>query len=112
MSARDKLRWLLDKYGVEYKSHYLYTLWYMGKKLYMGIDDANGTLIVDNLTPEQTIAATLICYPIDEIHEIHGTDCPAWKCSVCGDEFPAESNYCSNCGAWVDKEKLRTYPDI
>ena len=45
------------------------------------------------------------CYPIDEYHELHGTDCPAWKCSVCGDEFPAESNYCSNCGSRVDKEK-------
>lgn len=45
------------------------------------------------------------CYPINEYHELHGTDCPAWKCSVCGDEFPAESNYCSNCGLRVDKEK-------
>lgn len=53
-----------------------------------------------------------ICYPIDEMHEIHGTDCPAWKCSVCGDEFPAESNYCSNCGARVDKEKLTNAYDI
>lgn len=54
----------------------------------------------------------ITCYPIDEYHEIHGTDCPAWKCSVCGDEFPAESNYCSNCGAWVDKEKLITKAGI
>lgn len=53
-----------------------------------------------------------ICYPIDECHEIHGTDCPAWKCSVCGDEFPEESNYCSNCGARVDKEKIKYIPDI
>ena len=52
------------------------------------------------------------CYPIDEYNELHGTDCPAWKCSVCGDEFPAESNYCSNCGSRVNKEKLRIYPDI
>lgn len=40
------------------------------------------------------------------------SDCPAWKCSVCGDEFPAESNYCSNCGARVDKEKIKYIPDI
>lgn len=53
-----------------------------------------------------------VCYPIDEYHELHGTDCPAWRCSICRNEFPAESNYCSNCGARVDKDKLRIYPDI
>ncbi len=61
---------------------------------------------------ERHESKSLICYPIDEWHELHGTDCPAWKCSVCGDEFPAESNYCSNCGAWINKEKLTKAIDI
>lgn len=59
MSATDELRKLLDERGVEYKSHYLNTSWYAGMKLYMATDDMDGTLTVDNLTPEQAIAATL-----------------------------------------------------
>ena len=61
---------------------------------------------------EPTTSGNEICYPLDECHELHGTDCPAWKCSVCGDEFPAESNYCSNCGSRIDKEKIKHIPDI
>lgn len=59
MSATDELRRMLDERGVEYKRHYLNTSWYVGMKLYMATDDVDGTLTVDNLTPEQAIAATL-----------------------------------------------------
>lgn len=55
----DELSRLLNERGVEYKRHYLNTLWYVGTKLYMATDNTDGTLTVDNLTPEQAIAATL-----------------------------------------------------
>jgi DNA-directed RNA polymerase subunit RPC12/RpoP len=63
MTSTDELRRLLDERGVEYKSHYLNTSWYAGMKLYMATDDMDGTLTVDNLTPEQAIAATLGALP-------------------------------------------------
>ena len=60
MSATDELLRLLDEHDVGYKSHhYLNTSWYAGTKLYMATDNMDGTLTVDNLTPEQAIAATL-----------------------------------------------------
>ena len=59
MTATDELRKLLDKRGVKYKSHYLYTSWYADMRLHVAKDNMNGTLTVDNLTPEQAIAATL-----------------------------------------------------
>lgn len=54
--------------------------------------------------PEQAIEATLgrgTCSPIDRHGCLSGTDCPAWECSVCGGEFEAYANYCSNCGRKV-----------
>lgn len=59
LTATELLRRMLDERGVEYKRHYLNTSWYVGMKLYMATDDVDGTLTVDNLTPEQAIAATL-----------------------------------------------------
>lgn len=44
------------------------------------------------------------CRPIERHRCLSGTDCPAWECSVCGGEFEAYANYCSNCGAKVVKE--------
>lgn len=73
-SATEQLRKLLDERGVKYKSHYLNTSWYAGTNLYMATDDMNGTLTVDNLTPEQAIAATL------------GDEIPK-KCSTCQYRF-------------------------
>lgn len=80
------------------------------EELNMKIDEVNAKLF--NLMERTCEMSDKICYPIDECHEIHGTDCPAWKCSVCGNDFPKESNYCSNCGARVDKEKIKYIPDI
>ena len=51
-------------------------------------------------------AESKICIPTDTGSELHGTDCPAWKCSVCGDLFEADTNYCSQCGAKVVLNEL------
>ena len=53
------LRKLLEERGVSCQTHYLHASWYVGPKLYEAMDNLDGTLIVDNLTPEQAIAATL-----------------------------------------------------
>lgn len=115
MSATDELRRLLDEHGVEYKSHYLHTSWYAGMKLYMATPDANGTLSVDNLTPEQAIAATLNIQAERTCKFVSskGPDYPP-VCSACGYElgiydcewfedgtYGYERNYCPNCGAKV-----------
>lgn len=111
MSVTDELRRLLDERGVEYKRHYLNTLWYAGTKLYMATDNMDGTLTVDNLTPEQAIAATLgsgTCHIVERNGDLY--------CDACGDMVgtcdPASElfidgnavklwNYCPNCGAKV-----------
>lgn len=41
------------------------------------------------------------CKGIDVNDELHGTDCPAWMCSECGELFEAGAKYCSQCGAKV-----------
>ena len=58
-TAAERLCALLDERGVKYKNHYLNTSWYAGMKLYMATDNMDGTLTVNNLMPEQAIAATL-----------------------------------------------------
>ena len=50
---------LLEERGVSCRTHYLYTSWYVGPKLYYAVDNLDGTLTIANLTPEQAIAATL-----------------------------------------------------
>ena len=112
MSATDELRKMLDERGVEYKSHYLNTSWYAGMKLYMATDDVDGTLTVDNLTPEQAIAATL---GSGTCRSTTGDNAWCFACSECGKSFPrsqlhlahnhGEINYCPNCGAKVIEEE-------
>jgi len=41
------------------------------------------------------------CKGIDTFEELSGTDCPAWKCSECGELFEIYGHYCTNCGAKV-----------
>ena len=53
------LRKLLDERGLSCQTHYLHASWRVGQKLYGAVDNLDGTLTVDNLTPEQAIAATL-----------------------------------------------------
>lgn len=59
MSERDRLRKLLEDHGLSCQTHYLHVSWHVGPKLYEAYCNLNGTLTVDNLTPEQAIAATL-----------------------------------------------------
>ena len=127
MSVTDELRRLLDERGVEYKRHYLNTLWYAGTKLYMATDNMDGTLTVDNLTPEQAVAATLgselnaraerTCHMEPSFTKPSTIDfVQEWLCSECNeysltqaldgdDELP---NYCPECGAKV-VENERVY---
>lgn len=103
MSATDELRRMLDERGVEYKRHYLNTSWYVGMKLYMATDDVDGTLTVDNLTPEQAIAATLGSETCEDV----GRYC--FTCSKCGwtANEPHHAfggfwpKFCPNCGCKV-----------
>ena len=72
-NATDELHKLLDKYGIEYLTHYWHTFWRVGSKLYDAVSNVDGTFTVDNLTPEQAIAATLRsdakpCYATDYTH--------------------------------------------
>lgn len=107
MSAIDELRRLLVERGVEYRSYYLNTSWYVGMKLYMATDDKNGTLTMDNLTPEQAIAATLESGTCENI----APDYLDFLCSKCGfvhyhsDENDTgdgnDWNYCPKCGCKV-----------
>lgn len=61
MSATDELRRLLDERGVVHSDHYLSTTWRgeHGILHLAGEPMADGSLVVDMLTPEQAIAATL-----------------------------------------------------
>lgn len=45
------------------------------------------------------------CMPTESGRCLHGTDCPAWLCSECGELFEQGTNFCSNCGAKVIEEK-------
>lgn len=53
------LRKLLEERGLSCQTHYMHASWRVGQKLYGAVDNLDGTLTVDNLTPEQAIAATL-----------------------------------------------------
>lgn len=50
---------LLEERGLSYQTHYLHVSWRVGPKLFDAVDNLDGTLTVDNLTPEQAIVATL-----------------------------------------------------
>lgn len=49
----------LEERGLSCQTDYLHAVWRVGSKLYDAVDNFDGTLTVDNLTPEQVIAATL-----------------------------------------------------
>lgn len=50
---------LLEERGLSCQTHYLHASWYVGPKLYEAMDNLDGTLTVDNITPEQAVTATL-----------------------------------------------------
>ena len=60
-SATERLREMLDERGVAHSDHYLSTTWRDGHGILhlAGEPMADGLLVVDMLTPEQAIAATL-----------------------------------------------------
>ena len=114
MRATDELRRLLDERGVAHSDHYLSTTWRDGHGILhlAGEPMADGVLVVDMLTPEQAVAATLgggTC----EFVSSKGSEYPP-VCSACGYElgiydcewfeggtYGYSGNYCPNCGAKV-----------
>lgn len=90
MSATEELSKLLEERGLSCQTHYLHTSWCVGQKLYEAVDNLDGTLTVDNLTPEQAVAATVIT---------------EWTCDECGGLtfYDAETRprFCTDCGRRV-----------
>lgn len=73
MSATDELRRMLDERGVEHQDHYFSMSWIAGGTLHMASEQLDGTLVVDRLTPEQAIAATLgSTAPSKVVEELRG----------------------------------------
>ena len=106
MTATDELWRLLDECGVEYKSHYLYTSWYADMRLHVAKDNMNGTLTVDNLTPEQAIAATLGSHErtckLDGFADVRfSVDYEVEGYAVGSSSDYATLEECSSCGAYV-----------
>ena len=117
-SATDELRRLLDERGVAHSDHYLSTTWRdeHGILHLAGEPMADGSLVVDMLTPEQAIAATLgserhveTCEIESEVWHDHGgydSDTYEWALS-CGHSVEWLDNkppkHCPECGAKVVK---------
>ena len=116
MSAIDELRRLLDERGVAHSDHYLSTTWRdrCGILHLAGEPVADGSLVVDMLTPEQAIAATLnsragrTCKPIGTIRYDYEGGYAGFEYETelsCGhkwrDSYGDYPNYCPNCGAKV-----------
>lgn len=113
MIATNELRQLLDERGVEHDDHYFSTSWIAGGTLHIASEQLDGTLVVDKLTPEQAIAATLgertchnksrfapggtrfVCSACD-----FGSDWDMWD-NNCGVPMDFWFDYCPNCGAKV-----------
>ena len=79
-----------------------------GEFMYIvSIGEDQAALLADNIYELAEVIAydaeKQFCHPIDTNEELHGTDCPAWKCSVCNELFEEGVSYCSQCGAKVVK---------
>ena len=116
MTATDELRRLLDERGVAHSDHYFSTTWRDGHGILhlAGEPMADGSLVVDMLTPDQAIAATLgnsrvkppcdgcycpLCGAIERTCHIewrddsHDTDAGyesdgSYFCTACGADLP------------------------
>ena len=102
-----ELRNLLDERGVEYRTHYLHTSWCVGPKLYLAVDNLDGTLTVGNLTPEQAIAATLgrpkaRAHPYGYEPDTGAFDCTRCECGCIND---ISATYCNDCGGEIEIDK-------
>lgn len=104
----EKLCNLLEERGVNCQTNYLHVSWRVGPKLYDAIDNFNGTLTVDNLTPEQAIAATLDSGTCRNDWAEFGK----FKCSECGLQVDSISTgtttpipiaFCPRCGRKVEQ---------
>ena len=97
MSAIGELRKLLDERGVEHSDHYFSTTW-RGRHgtLHLASEMCDNSLLVDTLTPEQAIAATLGDILLDEF--VHGMTCK----EVC--EFVGSIVRCRDC-KWMKNDK-------
>lgn len=105
-TATERLREMLDEHGVAHSDHYLSTTWRDGHGILhlAGEPMADGSLVVDMLTPEQAIAATLgnsraerTCKQT-RFFNLVKRECDGERYTWRGDEMP---NYCPNCGAKV-----------
>lgn len=105
MSATDKLRHLLDERGVAHSDHYLSTTWRDGHGILhlAGEPMADGSLVVDMLTPEQAVAATLNGRAERTCRVLEHDELPYAICSECGAIQPDDFTvyYCWLCGARV-----------
>ena len=95
---------LLDERGLSYQTHYLHTSWRVGPRLYGAVDNLDGTLTVDNLTPEQAIAATLgrpkaKSHPYGYEPDTGAFDCTRCKCGCIND---ISATYCNDCGGEIE----------
>ena len=112
MSAIDELRRMLDERGVAHSDHYLSTTWRdrHGILHLAGEPMVDGSLVVDMLTPEQAIAATLggtceTCPQMDNpdsfIRHLMGCERKNAERTCRNISDPPEGFLCSSCG-WGD----------
>ena len=95
---------LLEERGLSCQTHYLHTSWCVGSKLYEAVDNLDGTLTVDNLTPEQAIAATLgrqkaKAHPYGYEPDTGAFDCTRCECGCIND---ISAKYCNDCGGEIE----------
>lgn len=111
-TATERLREMLDERGVAHNDHYLSTTWRDGHGILhlAGEPMADGSLVVDMLTPEQAIAATLgnsraerTCECVAEYAKspIDGKTIVLHRCSACHELMRPHMAYCPNCGCKV-----------
>lgn len=98
------LRKLLDERGLSCQTHYLHVSWRVGSKLYDAVDNLDGTLTVDNLTPEQAVAATLgrpkaKAHPYGYEPDTGAFDCTRCECGCIND---ISATYCNDCGGEIE----------
>lgn len=107
-TATERLREMLDERGVAHSDHYLSTTWRDGHGILhlAGEPMADGSLVVDMLTPEQAIAATLGNSRAERTCEFTPDgmmDDRLWfACSNCGGYITTDygmPSYCPHCGA-------------
>ena len=118
MTATDELRRLLDERGVEYEV----TAWSCGAAVWWRdssgamwrahdneIDELLSLYVLNSLTPEQAIDATLgrgTCHAVFEVDAMSEDDrIGEFVCSECGETFgdvrDQRPNYCPACGRKV-----------